>query len=816
MKNFDRFVLATSLLTLLGACGGGNTSPQVTDVVPPNPNVVVPTERMCSLDHLSTADILSVKREPEDSPLASLSHYQARNVSPAGDAVLNSGACAANTSFKFATGLGDITGPVSGTNMSGYVDGEQVSTGLIERQYARAFAFESNCENRTGRAVLVQLDLGLMFSAIRQGVLDALAADDDLKDVFTKENLLLNASHSHNSAGGQSHYDAYHILTNGHDVQSYDAAVSGIVAAIRRAYNNLQTATAGSIRFNQGELLNGTVNRSLPAFMNNPEAERNQFVDTNGEQVTTNRMMTLLRLQRDDGTQIGMLNWYAIHVTSIYQQNTLLSGDNKGYAAWRFERDFATEYFSPTDAEPFLSGFMQADEGDASPSPFIIDLTEAELRDQESPGFRARGGGRTEPEHALISGFKQYRHARQLYNTATEQLVGEVAAQEIEINWSTVQIANPGSYPEALQPQGADTYESCSAALGVSFAGGAEDGRGPTAEGQTCDGTNDPAAAVALLQSNFEAGMNGALPPGVLVPAGCDNPVYDSQNYDCHAEKPIIFPLNQRSPFNNPGGNQTLEPQTLPIQIITLGNLAVVAVPWEVTTTSGRRIRNAVLDSLQDAGIDYAVISGLSNGFVHYMTTREEYATQQYEGASTIFGPWTQEAVKQELQRLAGHIRAGTQATSPFENAGVRSERSAFVKDTPANDGNPGQPFGTVTQQPDAEYQISEDRVTVTTRFVGGHPRNDLKSEGSYVFVEQLDANGIWQTLYDDDHWFVRFEYEEDASGNPQGGTNVFRVDWILPEGTEAGMYRIRHEGASNGGAYNGVTDEFELLACDS
>ena len=71
---------------------------------------------------------------------------------------------------------------------------------------------------------------------------------------------------------------------------------------------------------------------------------------------------------------------------------------------------------------------------------------------------------------------------------------------------------------------------------------------------------------------------------------------------------------------------------------------------------SGRRIRTAVLDTLDDAGIDYAVISGLSNGFVHYLTTREEYSQQYYEGASTVFGPWSQEALTQELERIAAGI----------------------------------------------------------------------------------------------------------------------------------------------------------------
>lgn len=35
----------------------------------------------------------------------------------------------------------------------------------------------------------------------------------------------------------------------------------------------------------------------------------------------------------------------------------------------------------------------------------------------------------------------------------------------------------------------------------------------------------------------------------------------------------------------------------------------------------------------------YVVLSGPANTYSHYVTTREEYSVQRYEGASTLFGP---------------------------------------------------------------------------------------------------------------------------------------------------------------------------------
>src|SRR3546814_3135328 len=69
-------------------------------------------------------------------------------------------------------------------------------------------------------------------------------------------------------------------------------------------------------------------------------------------------------------------------------------------------------------------------------------------------------------------------------------------------------------------------------------------------------------------------------------------------------------------------------------QIFRIGNLAVLGVPFEVTTMSGRRLRKTVLDALSPVGVDTVIIAGLSNDYLHYMATREEYSAQMYEGSS--------------------------------------------------------------------------------------------------------------------------------------------------------------------------------------
>ena len=47
------------------------------------------------------------------------------------------------------------------------------------------------------------------------------------------------------------------------------------------------------------------------------------------------------------------------------------------------------------------------------------------------------------------------------------------------------------------------------------------------------------------------------------------------------------------------------------------------------------------------------VIAGLSNTYADYIATPEEYSVQRYEGASTIYGPYTLPAYIQEFNKLA-------------------------------------------------------------------------------------------------------------------------------------------------------------------
>jgi neutral ceramidase len=101
-------------------------------------------------------------------------------------------------------------------------------------------------------------------------------------------------------------------------------------------------------------------------------------------------------------------------------------------------------------------------------------------------------------------------------------------------------------------------------------------------------------------------------------------------------------------------------PRILPAQVLVLGRLAVVGLPFEITVESGRRIEAAVHLALAGAGadVDFVAVSSLANEYSGYVATAEEYRHQFYEGGHTLYGPNTQPFLAAHAARLATEVGA--------------------------------------------------------------------------------------------------------------------------------------------------------------
>jgi neutral ceramidase len=227
---------------------------------------------------------------------------------------------------------------------------------------------------------------------------------------------------------------------------------------------------------------------------------------------------------------------------------------------------------------------------------------------------------------------------------------------------------------------------------------------------------------------------------------------------------------------------------------------------------AARRLRQTVLDALSPAGVDTVVIAGLSNTYLDYMATREEYTAQIYEGSSTDYGPWQLAAAQQEARKLALTLAAGQPAPQ-----GVAAP-SLSVGDPSPVTVDMAAAFGKVLSDAKPQYAQGE---TVDVSFVAGYPGNDLKTMASYLYVERSNAQGGWDPVATDKDPELLFLWNWTPS---LPLTEAHMVDsssaeavWTIPRNTPAGTYRIRHEGVSRASTsqpptpYEGLSSPFQV-----
>ena len=620
--------------------------------------------------------------------------------------------------------------------MMGYGKADQKSAGIHLRLRSRAFVFAA-AEAPDAPVLLVVAELPLVFDSVRQEVLRRLA--DVYGERYTDANTMITCTHTHCGPGGYSHHTLYNITTGGFHPKTFEAIVDGIVESVRYAHDDVAPARL-ALAF--GELRDASVNRSQSSFELNPADERAFFPDGVDPQTT------LLTIERD-GSLVGAINWFATHGTSMTNKNRLISSDNKGYAAYAWERlAHGVDYLSGAQPE-FIGAFAQTNAGDMSPN----------LN-------RRPGSGPTEDEfeNTRIIGSRQYEAAASLAG-AGEPLDGPLDTRLTYIDLTDFEV----------------DARFC------------PDGRAHR--------TSGPCAAAAATAGTDEG-------PGFFGFRQGRNPLFDTVSKqvayrlspalrDSQAPKGLILPrfANRMTP---------LVQERIPVQLLRLGSLYLIGLPAEITIVSGLRLRRAVAD-IVGAPLTHVLVAGYSNGYIHYVTTPEEYVAQRYEAGSTMYGRWELPALVQTASLLAAAMRAGV----AVERGTPPPDLSARAKGKRRNrpDVAAGGAFGAVLVAPRAAYRRGD---TVRAEFVGAYPNNDLRRGATYVEV-QRDAGGSWQRVADDGDWATRFSWRRAG----RAGSRV-AISWDVPRDGVAGSYRLVYHGdvLDPGGAlrpFTSATEPFEV-----
>lgn len=294
-----------------------------------------------------------------------------------------------------------------------------------------------------------------------------------------------------------------------------------------------------------------------------------------------------------------------------------------------------------------------------------------------------------------------------------------------------------------------------------------------------------------------------------------DNPVLDAVSdkilYEvspelrqCQAPKGVAVPI---------GAMNDLYPwvaETVPVQLVRIGSLYLVAIPGEVTITAGLRLRRTVAEVV-GADVRDVLVAGYSNGYIHYVTTPEEYDAQHYEGGSTLFGRWELDAFRQTAHDLATALRDGE--TPPVGTAPPDlSDRQLTLQPGVVLDTPPlGKQFGDVLTQPRSVYLPGERATAV---FAGAHPGNDLHRGATYLEVQRL-VEGQWRRVADDGDWSTTLRWKRRGVS-----ASEVTVSWDVPSDTPEGTYRIRYYGDAKSLSgtvreFTGTSAEFRVVTSD-
>ncbi|WP_265737441.1 neutral/alkaline ceramidase [Streptomyces solincola] len=618
-------------------------------------------------------------------------------------------------------GISDATGEIAEVGMMGYGRFDQQAAGLHTRLRARAFAVVDRASGE--RVLLVVADSPMIFESVHRAVLRRLG--ELYGGLYTEQNVLITATHTHAGPGGYSHHVLYNSTTNGFHAKTFEAVADGLVEAARRAHEDL---APGELVLTQTELTGVSVNRSRIAFDRNPPEVRAFFPDA------VDPLSTVLRIERG-GRAVGAVNWFAVHGTSMSGDNRLISADNKGYAAYHWEREVAGVDYRDGRPPAFVSAFAQTNAGDMSPN--------LDLRPPTTPADFAR---------TKESGLRQYEAAAGQAVRPGVRMTGGVDARLVYLDLART-------------------------AVGPEFTG---DGRAHT--------TSTPCVGASMAAGSVE---DGPAFPGFQEG---ENPFFDlvSEGLVYHVSPELRQAQSPKDVFVPIGLLNGVLPwvqERVPVQLVRIGRLYLIGIPGEVTIAAGLALRRTVA-AITGSELEDVLVAGYANAYFHYVTTPEEYDSQQYEGGSTLFGRWQLGALRQTAAALASAMRDGRRLPLGPVPPDLSDRQIALQPGVVVDAPQLFRRFGDVLSAPRETYRAGE---VVQAVFAGAHPGNGLRRGGTFLEVQREEGGG-WRTIADDGDWSTRFRWERDGLA-----ASRTTVTWEIAQGTPPGRYRIRYHGDAKG-----------------
>lgn len=633
--------------------------------------------------------------------------------------------------FQVGTTKVDLT-PMPGFAMAGHSIAGKIARGYWTRLYARVIYIQ---DNNGESMVLVSCDL----LGIPGGLVDRVAElvrKDEHGQHIGRGQIILAATHTHQAPGNfftAETYNSFASRSSGFDKRLFDFFAQRISQAILQA---VVTRRPAMIQVGDTDLSLLARNRSFDAFRLNPESGK-MLRDNSGVKEgdpspfypdieafqAVYPKMTVLTFASSDATPtpIAVAAFLAVHATAMGHETEVYNSDLFGVAATLAERALSGQ-----GAAPVVAIFNGA-EGDVSPY--------WKWRHQDRSAALRLGP-------IIADGITRVALVPQNsptldYRFEVVGVAGQCLAQM------------PTNGPWAGRKQ----CTAKSPTMGAPGLGGAKDGQ------------------TVLHDLGFwKEGVKGARQEDGQ---GAKQPALDFL--------PISLPFSITHLFMAPSS----VPSEAPLGVYRIGTVLLVTLPGEFTTVMGRRIVAAVQSALKEIGsnVGQVLLVGLANEYISYTTTPEEYEAQDYEGASTLYGPIYGPLISEKLSQITRELKnkkdpvlprpfsykPGDSARFGIGNVGadspqfpddglasvVQDEMSGVPRrDFPAycwDDGIPefpGSPAANPRLTPQVAIETSQDKNSWHPLLVGGVAESDTGLDFVTVVVKPSGPLSRWCTTW--------------------------------------------------------------------
>lgn len=508
----------------------------------------------------------------------------------------------------------DIT-PLPGIPLGGFGEAAKTSRGHWMPLYARAIYFEDAAGSQLA---MVICDLWSMPSGLANRVADIVQDDPSCRSIDRRE-IIIAATHTHSSP---AHFSA-HLFYNSHssndegfDIEFFEFLAHRIAGAIIMARRG---AVEAEVRVNRVIVPGVARNRSFTAFLRNHDCESLlsdnheihpdppplplAFLIDTAAYRAVDPHLTVLRIDTADrrgSTPIAVAAFFPVHNTALGASTEVYTGDVFGVTTTMAEQ--ALQGNAPQ--APVVALFNSA-EGDISPNWFRQDRL-----------------------NTLHIGERLARALRDAAIDATDRTDGAIAMQydvvslrsrRVQGDDGTLAYFPADSNAEKVRQHWTDDR----ATVGVGTLGGGEDGWTTFHDQGYVEGVNGP-------RLSGRGSKETELTLGTI-------------------SRPINKLLNVQATITTRG-----IPDEAPLGVYRIGHVVLGTLPGEVTTMLGRRIAAGLKGATSPE--DSVVLVGLANEYISYFTTPEEYDAQEYEGATTLYGPASGPLLEVELERLARNL----------------------------------------------------------------------------------------------------------------------------------------------------------------